>query len=256
MAEASDALTTAPCELLEWDSEHFGFPVAQVIPTELTEEAAAAADQWCRDAGVRCLYLCTDVADAASARIAAGSGFRVVDARVIARRPHEGLLDLAPGPSELTGRQATESDLAFARDLAARSHRTSRFYFDGNFPRDRCDALDEAWVERAHRDPERRLLIGVVEGEPVGYLAGAPLDADGEANGELVAIEERHRGKGFGLALHFVYYRDLGERGARSQRAAMSLRNLANIRLHERLGYVTDTAEVWHHKWYGDSGVR
>ena len=66
-----------------------------------------------------------------------------------------------------------------------------------------------------------------------------------------MAIHERYRGKGFGRALHFGQYRDYAARGALTQRGAISLRNLANIRLHERIGFVTDEVQVWHHKWFG-----
>ena len=158
---------------------------------------------------------------AKSARIAAAHGFRVVDVRVVARRSYEGLLDLAAELAPLTVREATESDLAFARGLAIRSHRTSRFYFDGGFPRDRCDALYRAWVERGSHDPDRRLLIGVVDDEPVGYIVCGPLGPDREGSGELVAIDERHRGKGYGHALSFAEYRDYAARGGLAHRGVI-----------------------------------
>jgi dTDP-4-amino-4,6-dideoxy-D-galactose acyltransferase len=251
MAGVSGSATTSPCRALEWDSEHFGFPIARVSGNALSEESAEAVDDWCRDHGIRCLYLCADAGDAKTARIAAAHGFRAVDVRVIARRPYAGLFELPAGPESFTVREATETDLAFARDLAARSHHTSRFYFDGNFPRDRCDALYRAWVQRGSRDPERRLLIGVVDGDPVGYLVAAPLGPDREGHGDLVAVDERHRGKGFGRALHFAGSQSFAERGALTHRAVMSFRSLAIIRLHEKLGFLTDEVQVWHHKWYG-----
>jgi GNAT superfamily N-acetyltransferase len=250
MAGTSDATRTTPCQALEWDSAHFGFPIARVTGNALTEESAEAVDDWCRDNGIRCLYLCGNAGDAETARIAAAHGFRVVDVRVISRRSYVGLLEQPGGPESVTVRQATEADLAFARDLATRSHHATRFYFDGKFPRDRCDALYEAWIERGSRDPERRLLIGVVDGEPVGYMVSAPLGPDREGHGELVAVDERHRGNGFSRALHFGGYRDCAARGALTQRGAMSYRSVANIRLHEKLGFRTDEVHAWHHKWY------
>jgi GNAT superfamily N-acetyltransferase len=91
----------------------------------------------------------------------------------------------------------------------------------------------------------------VVDGEPVGYMASGPLGTDREGHGELVAVDERHHGKGFGRALHFGQYREYAARGALTQLGVMSFRNLANLRLHERLGFLTDEVRVWHHKWYG-----
>jgi RimJ/RimL family protein N-acetyltransferase len=242
---------TAPCELLDWDSRHFGFPIARVRGGKLTDERAEAVDEWCREHGIRCLYLCADAEDAETARVAAVHGFRVVDTRVIVRRSYEGLFDLPQGPEELSVREATEDDLDFARSLAARSYSTTRFYFDGNFPRDRCDALYEAWIERGDRDPERRLLIAVVGAQPVGYVVLAPLGPDREGRGELIAIHERHRRKGYSQAMHFGEYRDFAARGALTHRGEISIRNLGNLRLHERLGFVTDEVDVWHHKWFG-----
>ncbi len=46
-----------PCEPLPWDSEHFGLSIAQVAGGALSEERAAAADAWCAERGVDCLYL-------------------------------------------------------------------------------------------------------------------------------------------------------------------------------------------------------
>src|SRR6476659_4643159 len=116
MAGASDEPSVPPCELLEWDSEHFDFAIARVTPGALTMEGPEAIDAWCRDRGVRCLYLCADAADTETARLAAGHGFRVVDVRVISRRPYAGLLDLSAGSELLEAREATETDLGFARE--------------------------------------------------------------------------------------------------------------------------------------------
>ena len=254
MSAEADATAVASCELLEWDSEHFGFPVARVGTGTLTDASMDAIDAWCAERGVRCLYLAADSDDSETARVAAARGFRVVDLRIVACRSYEGLLDLPAGPEELTVREATGGDLDYARRLAARSHRSSRFYFDGNFPEDRCDALYEAWVERGVEDPERGLLIAVVAGEPVGYYVVAPLGPDREGYADLVAIDERHRRKGYGRAMFFGGYRHCAARGARVARAVLSHRNLDNVRLHEKLGFLTDEIQVWHHKWYGEAG--
>ena len=59
-----------------------------------------------------------------------------------------------------------------------------------------------------------------------------------------------------GRALSFAEYRDYAARGALIQRGVMSLRSIANIRLHEQLGFLTDEVQVWHHKWYGGGRSR
>jgi dTDP-4-amino-4,6-dideoxy-D-galactose acyltransferase len=242
--------TQPPCELLEWDTEHFGFPIARVAADTVTPETAEVVDEWCADQGIRCLYFKADARDAESARVAASNGYRMVDVRLIARRSLEGVVDLPTGPENVAVREATEADIDYARRLAARSHDESRFYFDGGFPPERCDALYQAWVDRGFRDPDRGLRVPVVEGEPAGYQVLAPLGPERESHGELVAIDERHRRKGVGWALHVSTYRLYAERGAVTHRSATSIRSRAAIRLHERLGFLTSEVQVWHHKWY------
>jgi GNAT superfamily N-acetyltransferase len=238
--------------LLDWDSEHFGFPIGRVADDKLTEQRAKAIDDWCVDHGIRCLYFLADPVDAGTALVAASRGYRVVDVRVTVRHSMDGVQQLpATGPETMTIREASEGDLEDLRCLAARSHHGTRFYFDGRFPRERCDALYEAWVERGHRDPDRVLLAAVVDEEPVGYIVFSRLIAGGEGHGELAAVDARHRGKRIGLALHVHMLRLLSGWGAVRHRGELSLRNLAVIRLHERLGFLTDKVEVWHHKWYG-----
>jgi ribosomal protein S18 acetylase RimI-like enzyme len=249
MAGASEKIATAPCELLEWDSEHFGFPIGRVAGDTLTPERAETIDDWCLDQGIRCLYFLADADDAETARVAAGHGYRVVDIRVTVRHSMEGLSQLPVSPL-VTVREADEGELGYLRLLAARSHRGSRFYFDGGFPRERCDLLYEAWVERGFRDPDRTLHVAIVDREPAGYMVFAPLGPEREGHGELGAVDERHRERGVGVALHVAMLRTLASRGAVSHLGVLSARNLAVIRLHETLGFQTERVEVWHHKWY------
>jgi GNAT superfamily N-acetyltransferase len=240
------------CELLEWDSEHFGFPIARVSAETLTTESAEAIDEWCIDQGVRCLYFLADAEDVPTAQIAASHGYRAVDLRATVGRSTEGVPRLpSSGPGKIEIREAREGDLNRLRELAAISHRHTRFYLDGSFPPERCDALYEAWVERGFRDPQWWLLVALVEREPVGYMVFSKGGARGEGHGELGAVDERHRGKGISRALHISMLRLLAERGVTSHRCPLSARNLAVIRLHERLGFITEKVEVWHHKWFG-----
>jgi dTDP-4-amino-4,6-dideoxy-D-galactose acyltransferase len=244
---------TAPCSLLEWDSRHFGFPIGQVAGQTLTPQSAEAVDDWCVDQGIRCLYLLADADDAETAEVAASRGYREVDVRVTARRSMEGLAELPlRGPETMEIRDAGERELDQLLVLAGRSHHGSRFYADGAFPRERCDALYRAWVERGFRDPERGLLVAVADGEPAGYSVFSPV-VEGEGHGELVAVHERYQGQGIGWALHVTMFRRLVERGSVTHRGVLSGHNVPIVRLHERLGFTMERVQVWHHKWYGGS---
>lgn len=242
--------TESPCELLEWDSEHFGFPIARAQVANLDEEIAAAIDRWCGDRGIRCLYFLVDADDAPTARLAAERGYRVVDVRVTVERSLEGVERLPRLPDWMATREADRSDLGFVRALAARGHHGSRFYFDGGFPRELCDALYVKWVERGLRDPARTLRIAEVDGEPAAYHVLGPLGEDRIGRGELLAVDERHRGRGVALSLVRDSIRTLAARGAVRHRSVHAARNVGAARYMERAGLLTAAVEVWHHKWY------
>jgi GNAT superfamily N-acetyltransferase len=250
MAAEGERSAHAPCELLDWDSEHFGFPIARVTGSSLDDASAAEIDDWCRERGIRCLYFSASADDAQSARVAAERGYRVVDVRITGRHSLDGLDELPQPPAGMVVRDAEEDEVPNLRALAARSHRLSRFRLDGGFPEARCDAMYEAWIERGFRDPERRLRVAMLDGEPAGYHVQAPRGPDGTAHGELAAVDERHRGNGVAFALHVTALRFDAESGAIAHVGNHSVTNIAIIRVHERLGYRTEKAEIWHHKWY------
>ena len=251
MAGASDEPAVPPCELLEWDSVHFGFPIARVLGSSLDPDAAGRVDEWCRANQVRCIYFLADANDAETSRVAAESGFREVDVRLIIRRSLKGLSELPySGPDGMDIREAAEPDLAYLRELASRSHRSSRFYFDGGFPAARCAALYEAWIDRGFADPERNLRVAMLEGMPAGYQVVGPAPPDDERRLELLAVDPSRHGQGIGAALLLSSMRMVRSDGAGEIWTILSARNVPSIRVHQRLGFLIERIQVWHHKWY------
>src|SRR5438045_7992098 len=152
MAGASARSTTASCELLQWDSEHFGFPVAQVRGSTLDDASAESIDEWCSKFGVRCLYFLADADAQETARAAEAHGYRPVDVRLTLRHELDGLSDRG---EPVAIRDALPGDIPALRELAIGIHHDSRFYYDPGFARERCDALYATWIEGAVRDPSR-----------------------------------------------------------------------------------------------------
>ena len=156
------------------------------------------------------------------------------------------------GPRGFEVGEATESERGYLRSLATSGYRdVSRFYFDPGFPPERSDAMYEAWVERGFDDPERSMFVIRVGGEPAGYQLVGPAEPDGARRLELVAVDPSRRGGGLGVALISQTMRALRGEGAPRTWAMISARNIASVRLHEKLGFLTAEAGVWHHKWYG-----
>src|SRR5271157_4600306 len=68
------------CRYLSWDSEHFGARIGRVNATRLTADLVADIRQWASFHSIDCLYFLAEP-DPLTMRLAAGMGFRFVDAR-------------------------------------------------------------------------------------------------------------------------------------------------------------------------------
>jgi ribosomal protein S18 acetylase RimI-like enzyme len=251
MSSPADAEPEPPCELLAWDSEHFGLSIARLRSDTLEAARASDADRWCTQRGVDCLYLLADSNHPETSRVAARHGYRVVDVRLNLRHELGGLGTEAwhsPGP--LRVRPGSARDLGQLIPLAARSHRHSRFYFDGRFPEERCGALYARWIERAVNDPARELLVAEIDDSPVGYQA-LGLPEQGRGRLDLIALKPEYRGRGLGRAVLLAALRRLRGLGAEVVLTAMQARNADAVRAHERIGFALELTQIWHHKWYG-----
>jgi dTDP-4-amino-4,6-dideoxy-D-galactose acyltransferase len=238
----------APCHLLRWDSDFFGFPIGRVGGRRLDEARAAAIDEWAWRNDIRCLYFLSDPNDAETARIAERHGFNPVDTRI--RLVHD-LTALGPRDGSPPIRVAVAEDEEALRPIAARSHIDTRFFADPRFPRRRCESMYATWVVDAIRDPDRIVHVPEVDGRAVGYQVIRPPGKDGEAALELIAIAPDRRRNGLGAALLRSSLRTCDELGAKRVMTITQQRNTVSIEVHRRVGFSAHTEGVWHHRWYG-----
>lgn len=228
---------TAPCELLPWDTEFFGRRIARVTTPRLTPESAEAVERWCRENGVECLYYLAE-GDAATVNAALERGFRQVDVRVT--------LEAATGGERPAGvRPWRPDDLPALKAIARVSHVATRFYHDGNFPREKCDALYETWIERSCGGWADAVLVADHEGRAAGYLS-----CHGEGKIGLVGVAASARGRGLGSALVRASLRWFADAGLSRASVVTQGRNEGGRRLYEKCGFKTRSAQIWFHRWF------
>ena len=173
--------------VLNWDSSHFGIRIGRVLPTRgdggLFKEALA----WAGRESLDCMYLLAGSNDATTVRLAGDFGWRMVDVRVTLG------VEASETESDAQLRLARAEDLPLLKQLAARSHRDSRFYADGGFETAACDRLFSTWVERSVLDPAfaGAVFVPELQGKPAGYITCAIKNGAGEIG--LVAVDPNAR---------------------------------------------------------------
>src|SRR5262249_36254035 len=152
-------------------STFFGVRIARAIPDQLDPDRLSEIMAWCHAERIDCLYFLGRADDPITVRLAEAHAFHFVDARLTLN------LDLPSQPADeaesdrASVRQATLVDLPVLRAIARESHRDTRFYYDGNFSIDQCNALYETWIEKSCKGYASMVFVAELAGEVVGYLS-------------------------------------------------------------------------------------
>lgn len=227
---------TAALERLDWDSAHFGFPIARLVPERC--DAFGKAVTAARDGGIRCVYLLLDAADAARLDAAQAAGFRVRDVRVELERRLDGAASAPPSGVH----DALPDDVAALERIARERFTDARFFTDDGFPADRAAALYAAWLRRGLDTAERRVLVA---GDAEGFLVAHT----GTGTVELIAVAAGAEGHGYGAALVAAADAGFAAAGLERARVVTQARNVGAQRLYQRAGYRTSAVAYWLHWW-------
>lgn len=233
------------CRYLSWDSQHFGGRIGRVNATRLTAALLADIDRWANSHSIDCLYFLAEP-DPLTMRLAAGMGFRFVDART---RFEAQLPKPASAEETRSIRLATLDDIPDLRRIAGESHRDSRFYADGNFPPAACDEMYRIWIERSCREPGFADAVFVAEREhrPVGYISCRMATEVGDIG--LVAVDGECRDLGLGARLVRQALAWFAAQGARRVTVVTQGLNVPAQRLYQKSGFLVSSVRLWYHLW-------
>ena len=239
-----------PCELLAWDSEFWRRRIARVRGDHLTPARVDRIDAWCNDNRVDCVYFLGRADDPATTLAAEQVGFHFVDVRLTLEADIGAATPSPPPRPGLSIRACEPADVAVLETIARISHRDSRFYFDGRFPRERCDDLYACWIRTCCGGSAGTVLVATSEALPVGYVAISFDPGVGDGSISLLGVAEPFRGRGIGQRLVEAAREWLRERGACRVSVVTQGRNIAAQRLYQRGGFLVRSSLHWYHKWY------
>ena len=150
-------------------------------------------------------------------------------------------------------RLARESDLPQLRRLARTLHHDSRFYFDQQFERSKCDSLYETWIERCCGDLAQTVFVPEVDGQAVGYITCG--SSGQETHIGLLGVAGTHARAGLGRALVQRYLSWSVQPGVQRATVVTQARNTAAQNLYRSCGFLPATIQRWYHRWFTNQSL-
>jgi ribosomal protein S18 acetylase RimI-like enzyme len=237
------------CSLVPWDSEIFGFQVAQITHVELAGDAQPegvldAFRDWCVARDVRLVSCRLDHRQLRESMALEDLGFRFVE--MVYRPRLDRLEEIAPPKHALEVTEATPADGAAIQAVAATVFTTGRFLLDRRLPSELSDRRYASWVRTSLDSTDQTVLKAEVDGDLVGFFI-VEHRPDGRVYWHLTAVAPAWQGKGIGMSLWRTMLLRHRAEGASSVETTVSGHNLAVINLYARLGFVFGDAQMTFH---------
>jgi dTDP-4-amino-4,6-dideoxy-D-galactose acyltransferase len=235
-------------EILDVDTEVFGFPVARILPDKLTTDGLAGIISDLKKEKVRLVFWASDPGDEESHRAARLHQGFLADRKVTFVID----LDQAPECSEtadwnveehVDDRPCTEME-----NLAIEIGRNSRFGADPRIPENTMIKMYRLWLRNSlNRQVADAILVVRHSGRVVGM--STVLGKNGKGCIGLFAVDKDLRGKKVGVALARAAQTWARRKGFRFARVVTQETNIPACRLYEKCGYHLDRVELFYHFW-------
>jgi len=248
--------TSLDCFVVPWDTENFGFPVAQIAHISVGDKHAIAEtlrefNDWCAVRGVRLVSCRLDRRQLRESMALEETGFRFVEMVYVPRL--EPLAQVDPPDLTLDVSDATAADLGTIQQMAASVFATGRFRLDWRLPPEGSDRRYANWVRNSFQGPDHRVLKAERDGEIIGFFVIEPRH-DGGVYWHLTAIGEGWQGQGLGLSLWRTMLLRHKAEGATYVETTISGHNVPAMNLYARLGFSFTTPQMTFHRLIEPSG--
>lgn len=221
-----------PCS---WDSEFFGFPVGRSNVADGKNVAYDAFLAEAEDAGVRLLYLFSEMPL---------KNFPVppIDVKLIystAINPSDGALPVC----EMLAQPEPK-----VYDLAYRSGRYSRFHTDPTIGEDKFREMYRIWVDNSFSGGMGDKVYVCRSGKDITGFVTLYLH-DGYGSIGLIAVDENYARRGIGSALMNCCRRVSADNGLASLKVATQKANIEACAFYEKNGFVVECKTYIYHLW-------
>ncbi|MGC9356432.1 MAG: GNAT family N-acetyltransferase, partial [Anaerolineae bacterium] len=231
--------------ILPWDSDFFGFRVAELERGALSEKAWPPIHAWCREQRVRCVYYRADPVDFESSALALQSGFLLADVRLLFERSLD--RGLAEELRETAIRPIRAQEWPIVEDLARSMAFVSRFHRDSHFPQGAAGEMYVIWVRKVGAG-RGEILVAEVGDRVAGFIACDVEDGVGDI--ALVGLAPEFRGQGLGGLLVRASLRWFQREGCSTAQVVTQGHNVPAQRIYQRAGFLTKRVSLVYHRWF------
>jgi len=234
--------------LLPWDSNFFGFPVAQIRQERLSREDMSKVLAFCRHYKVKLLQFKCDAHDRDSILLAEENNFHFADVRMILSLPVNQDMQEPQLINGIVFRQAELSDINALMKIADKLYLNSRYYFDPNFPIDRVHDFYRDWVRKAVLGQFDDLAWLICENDTPVAFCSVRFDQNNAVIG-LVGVHSEFSGRGFGALLLQGVLSQMRKSGVDRVCVTTQGRNYPAQRLYQRVGFSIEKTQIYYHCW-------
>lgn len=235
-------------QILEWDSNFFGFAVARIIPKKISCEQLQNILIDLKKINVKLVYWATDSADTESHMAAKYLGGYLADEKITysidLKKIYENNI-LSPIKVEEYNQQIPNSEL---ENLAIQSGMYSRYNLDPNFSKSQFEKLYRNWIiNSTNKTISDAVLVIHEKNKIVGMITLVEMAENGYIG--LIAVDSSMRGKGLGKALVRSAISWFKVKGYDKIKVVTQTRNIAACNLYEKIGFSEKKVEYFYHFW-------
>ena len=237
-----------PFQILNVDSEVFGFPVAKIIPDKLTQGELEQVISCLKKENVRLVFWASNPNDEESQRAAKLCNGFLADRKVTYVIDIEHISKQSESFGWLIEEYADTLPCTDLEDLAIQVGEYSRFRVDPRISEDKFVALYKLWIRNSvNKQVADAVLVVRQSGKIVGMVTVGKKNERGDIG--LFAVDSGMRGGKLGTALVSGAQEWARRKGFRFAQVVTQGENAAACRFYEKCGYHIDKIEFFYHFW-------
>ena len=239
--------------IVPWDTEIFGFPVAQVKSWSIQDMSdldglVNSLYRTLKNEGVRVVTAKLDNVEDTFLLLnnLLKKGFDFIETTI---EPYAKLVQVKEYDKPVPLKRATLDDKEAIKNLAREAFAKDRFHVDSRFPRDKADYRFHYWVENSFKHNELIYVLRSSTGDIQGFFISKEIDKN-EIYLSLAGVRKDLQGRGYGYKLYAAMMSHFKSKGYKLASSTISLYNQDVFRLYSGLGFHFRNPKITLHKWF------